>query len=132
MKAAVLTGVRAIEIIDIPEPILGPEDVLVDVKCTGLCGTDLNSYRGKLALVSYPRIPGHEISGVIIEKGVDVPDAIKLGNNVTLSPYTTCGICPSCRNGRPNCCQFNETLGVQRDGAMMDKFADPLQRSVHQ
>jgi 2-desacetyl-2-hydroxyethyl bacteriochlorophyllide A dehydrogenase len=123
MKAISLVQPKQIDVIEVDEPILGPEDVLVDVKYTGLCGTDLNSYRGKLALVSYPRIPGHEISGVIIDKGSDVPDAIKLGSNVTLSPYTTCGICPSCRNGRPNCCQFNETLGVQRDGAMMDKFA---------
>jgi threonine dehydrogenase-like Zn-dependent dehydrogenase len=76
-----------------------------------------------LALLTYPRIPGHEVSGVIAAKGQDVPDAIKIGSQVTLSPYTTCGICPACRSGRPNCCQFNETLGVQRDGAMMDRFA---------
>ena len=123
MKAISLTQPKQIELIDIPEPVVGPEDVLVDVKYIGLCGTDLNSYRGKLALVSYPRIPGHEISGVILDKGPKVPDSIKVGSKVTLSPYTTCGICPSCRNGRFNCCQFNETLGVQRDGAMMDKFA---------
>ena len=72
MKAISLTNPKQIELIDIPEPAIGAEDVLVDVQFIGLCGTDLNSYRGKLALVSYPRIPGHEISGVIVEKGAKV------------------------------------------------------------
>ena len=123
MKAISLSEPKRIEIIDVPEPQFGPEDVLVDIRFIGLCGTDLNSYRGRLTLLTYPRIPGHEVSGVISSKGQNVPDAIKLGSQVTLSPYSTCGICPACRSGRPNCCQFNETLGVQRDGAMMDKFA---------
>lgn len=123
MKAISLSEPKRLEIIDIPEPEVGPEDVLVDVRFIGLCGTDLNSYRGRLALLTYPRIPGHEVSGLIVAKGQAVPDAIKIGGQVTLSPYTNCGICPACRSGRPNCCQFNETLGVQRDGAMMDRFA---------
>ena len=123
MKAISLSEPKRLEIIDIPEPEVGPEDVLVDVRFIGLCGTDLNSYRGRLALLTYPRIPGHEVSGLILAKGQTVPDAIKIGSQVTLSPYTNCGICPACRSGRPNCCQFNETLGVQRDGAMMDRFA---------
>jgi threonine dehydrogenase-like Zn-dependent dehydrogenase len=123
MKAISLSEPRRLEIIDIPEPKVGPEDVLVEVRFIGLCGTDLNSYRGSLALLTYPRIPGHEVSGLILAKGQAVPDAIKIGSQVTLSPYTNCGICPACRSGRPNCCQFNETLGVQRDGAMMDRFA---------
>lgn len=123
MQAISLQQPRQIALIDVPEPVVGPEDVLVEVHKVGLCGTDLNSYRGKLALVSYPRIPGHEISGVITVKGTAVPDAIHLGSKVMLSPYTACGICPSCRNGRPNCCQFNQTLGVQRDGAMSRRFA---------
>ncbi len=123
MKAISLTQPKQIELIDIPEPKMGPEDVLVKVKYIGLCGTDLNSYRGKLALISYPRIPGHEVSGIIIDKGANVPDSIQVGNQVMLSPYTACGICPSCRNGRFNCCQYNQTLGVQRDGAMSEQFA---------
>lgn len=123
MKAISLAQPKEIELIEIPEPTVGPEDVLVDVKYIGLCGTDLNSYRGKNGMVAYPRIPGHEISGIIIEKGAQVPASIGLGSKVTLSPYTTCGICPACRSGRPNCCQFNQTLGVQRDGAMRERFA---------
>ncbi len=122
MKAISFTEPRNIEIIDIPEPELGPEDVLVDVHYVGLCGSDLNIYRGNFPLVSYPLIPGHEISGVVAEKSEKVPDVIQLGDKVVVVPYTNCGFCPACRIGRPNCCQFNQTLGVQRGGALVSKI----------
>ena len=120
MKAAVLTAPRKIEIIDIPEPEPGLEDVLIDIQVIGLCGSDLNAYRGLMPLLDYPRILGHEIGGVVIGKGEKVGDHIQIGDKVTVSPYTTCGVCPACRSDRPNCCQFNETYGVQRDGALME------------
>jgi threonine dehydrogenase-like Zn-dependent dehydrogenase len=123
MKAISFPAPRQVEIIDIPPPQLGPEDVMVDVHYVGLCGSDLNTYRGLFPLVTYPRIPGHEVSGIIIAKGAQVPESIKAGDKVMLSPYSDCGICPACRAGRPNCCQFNQTLGVQRDGAMTSRFA---------
>jgi len=112
-----------VEIIDVPVPQPRPEEVLLEVHYVGLCGSDLNMYRGTLAIVSYPRIPGHELSGVIVAKGEQVPNSIREGDRVTVSPYSECGICPACRAGRPNCCQFNQTLGLQRDGAMSSHFA---------
>jgi 2-desacetyl-2-hydroxyethyl bacteriochlorophyllide A dehydrogenase len=123
VKAICLSAPREVEIVDIPEPQLGPEDVIVEVYYAGLCGTDLNTYRGLFPLVTYPRIPGHEVSGVILAKGEHVPDSFNRGDRVTLSPYSECGVCPACRAGRPNCCQFNQTLGVQREGAMTSRFA---------
>jgi threonine dehydrogenase-like Zn-dependent dehydrogenase len=63
------------------------------------------------------------VSGTIVAKGSDVPDSIHEGRRVTLWPYSECGLCPACRLGRPNCCQFNQTLGLQRDGAMAERFA---------
>jgi 2-desacetyl-2-hydroxyethyl bacteriochlorophyllide A dehydrogenase len=118
-----LTTSRTIEIVDIPMPHLGPEDVMVDVHYVGICGTDLNSYRGLMPLVTYPRIPGHEVSGIIVARGAQVPKSIKEGARVMLSPYSHCGLCAACRIGRFNCCQFNQTLGVQRDGALTHRFA---------
>jgi len=123
MKAISFSEPRKVEIIAIPEPQSGPEDVLVEIHYVGLCGSDLNTYRGRFPLVTYPLIPGHEVSGVIVAKGERVPESINEGDRVTLLPYTHCGVCPACRVGRPNCCQFNQTLGVQRDGAMMHRFA---------
>ena len=99
--------------------------MIVEVHYVGLCGSDLNTYRGLFPLVTYPRIPGHEVSGVIVAKGEQVPEALNEGDRVMLSPYSHCGLCPACRAGRPNCCQFNQTLGVQRDGALSNRLAVP-------
>jgi threonine dehydrogenase-like Zn-dependent dehydrogenase len=63
------------------------------------------------------------VSGVIAAKGEKVPESINEGDRVMLSPYSHCGVCPACRVGRTNCCQFNQTLGVQRDGALTRRFA---------
>ena len=112
-----------IETIDVPEPHLGSEDVLVEIRYVGLCGSDLSMYRGTFAIGTYPRIPGHEVSGTIVAKGENVPDSIREGSQVTLWPYTECGVCPACRVGRINCCQVNQTLGLQRDGALAERFA---------
>jgi len=109
--------------VKIAEPVLGPEDVLIDIHYVGLCGSDLAAYRGQSPMVSYPRIPGHEVSGIIVETGAQVPERIAIGQHVMVSPYSACGLCPACRAGRPNCCEFNETLGVQRDGALAEKIA---------
>ncbi len=76
-------------------------------------------------MVSFPRIPGHEIAGTIVESGDGVPEKLARGMNVTLSPYTNCGACPACKRGRFNACRFNETLGVQRDGALTEFITVP-------
>jgi len=123
MKAISFSAPRKVETITMPAPQLGPEDVMVDIHYVGLCGSDLNTYRGLFPLVTYPRIPGHEVSGGIVAKGEQVPESVNEGDRVMLSPYSHCGLCPACRAGRPNCCQFNQTLGLQRDGAMTSKFA---------
>ena len=99
--------------------------VKLEIKYIGYCGSDLNTYRGFNPLVKLPRIPGHEISAVIVEKGASVPDAWRVGQAVTVSPYTNCGLCSSCLKGRPHCCRFNETLGVQRDGALTKYITVP-------
>ena len=123
MKAISFPAPRKVEVIDIPDPQLGPEDVLVDIHYVGLCGSDLNAYRGLSPLATYPRIPGHEVSGVVAAKGEKAPESISVGGRVMLSPYSHCGVCPACRVGRTNCCQFNQTLGVQRDGALTHRLA---------
>lgn len=123
MKAVTFVKPGHIELTEQPAPQIGPEDILIDMHYVGLCGTDLSSYRGTMPLVSYPRIPGHEDSGVILEKGAQVPDTFAEGDQVMISPCAHCGDCPPCRQGRFNCCVTNKTLGVQRDGALLDKIA---------
>lgn len=122
MKAISLVRPEQVEIIDTPEPEVGREDVLIEIRWVGLCGSDLNAYRGLSPMVTYPRIPGHEVSGVVAEVGPEVPDTIRRGAAVTVSPYSHCGVCAACRIGRANCCRHNQTLGVQRDGALAERI----------
>jgi threonine dehydrogenase-like Zn-dependent dehydrogenase len=122
MRAFVIDAPGETRIGDLDRPQPGPEEVLLQTRIVGMCGTDLSTFRGKNPLVSYPRIPGHEIAATIVETGAGVPKRFAEGMNVTLSPYTHCGHCASCKRGRVNACQFNQTLGVQRDGAMKDYF----------
>jgi 2-desacetyl-2-hydroxyethyl bacteriochlorophyllide A dehydrogenase len=128
MKAFLITQAGETEIGERDRPIVGAGEVLLEVKFVGLCGSDLNTYRGKNPMVTYPRIPGHEIAATIEEAGSDVPAEWQAGVNVTLSPYTSCGECAACRRGRENCCKNNQTLGVQRDGALTEYIVAPWQK----
>lgn len=123
MKAIVLEEPGRAVIKDVPEPQRGAGDVLLAVRRIGLCGSDLNTFRGRNPLVSYPRIPGHEIAATIVDPGTHTEWAV--GTHVTLSPYAACGSCPSCLRGRPNACRENQTLGVQCDGALTECIAVP-------
>jgi 2-desacetyl-2-hydroxyethyl bacteriochlorophyllide A dehydrogenase len=125
MRALVIESPGETRVAEIATPVPGPDEVLLRTVRIGMCGTDLSTFRGKNPLVTYPRIPGHEIAARIVEAGASVPSRFTPGLEVTLSPYTACGKCPSCLRGRVNACQFNQTLGVQRDGAMTDYFVAP-------
>ena len=108
-------------------PTLVDGAVLIRVRTVGFCGSDLNTFRGLNPLVSYPRVPGHEIAGVVEAVGVDVPMPLAVGDDVTVVPYTACGRCSACRRGRINTCRNNQTLGVQRDGALTECIVVPWQ-----
>ena len=81
-------------------------------------------------MVKLPVIPGHEVGAVIEEIGDGVPSGFEVGMNVTLNPYTNCGKCASCRNGRVNACEHNETLGVQRNGVMCEYAVLPWEKII--
>jgi len=125
MKALVLQKAGHASIETVPEPVVERGEVLLKVRMVGFCGSDLNSFRGLNPLVSYPRILGHEVSATVVH-GVD--SALRSGTDVALSPYTSCGQCASCQRGRQNACQFNQTLGVQRDGALSQFIAVPREK----
>ncbi len=124
MKALVMKEPGDVVIETVPDAVATNDDVLLKVRMIGLCGTDLSSYRGKNPLISFPRIPGHEVAATIAEPSKAHPE-LAAGVDVTLSPYFGCGRCPACLQRRPNACQFNETLGVQRNGAMTEYIAVP-------
>ena len=105
-------------------------EVLLKVLYVGFCGSDLNTYRGRNLMALNPVIPGHEIGAVIERVGADVPGDLRKGLVVTCNPYTNCGHCAACRNGRYNACEHNETLGVQRDGAMREYITLPWEKVI--
>lgn len=115
-------------LVDIPVPHPARGEVLLRIDRVGYCGSDLSTFRGGNPLVSYPRIPGHELAGVVIDVADGVPATIARGTAATVIPYTACGTCASCRRGRTNACERNQTLGVQRDGGMTAYLAVPWQK----
>jgi 2-desacetyl-2-hydroxyethyl bacteriochlorophyllide A dehydrogenase len=125
MKAFVINSPGVTSIHDVAEPVPGEGDVLLRVRAAGFCGTDLSSFRGINPLVSYPRIPGHELGCTIEAIGSAVPREFRIGQDVLVHPYKPCGRCTACLQKRPNCCRDNETLGVQREGGMTELIAVP-------
>lgn len=127
MKALVLEKPGKALLAVVPDPPLAAGQVLLRVRMVGFCGSDLNSFRGLNPLVSYPRILGHEVAATILQNTSD-NRGLSVGMDVALSPYTSCGECAACRHGRPNACQFNHTLGVQRDGALTEFLVMPPEK----
>jgi 2-desacetyl-2-hydroxyethyl bacteriochlorophyllide A dehydrogenase len=128
MKTFLIDKPEAFSFGRMPAPEVNTGDVLLKIERVGLCGSDLTTFRGLNPMVTYPRIPGHEIAATIIKAGPAVPAHLPVGRMVTVVPYTTCGRCASCRANRMNACRFNQTLGVQRDGALTEFIAVPWQQ----
>jgi threonine dehydrogenase-like Zn-dependent dehydrogenase len=131
MKAMAIEAPGVVGLKELTQPVPGPDEVLLRVAVIGYCGSDLNTYRGLNPLVSYPRVPGHEIGATIEACGPDVPEPWRPGLAVTCAPYTSCGKCAACKKGRFNACQFNQTLGVQREGALTEFIVVPWQKLFH-
>jgi len=130
MKAVEITSPGVVNIVERPAPTLAAGEALLRIRRVGFCGTDLSSYRGVNPLVAYPRVPGHEIGAVIEQLAPDVKGSWRLGQQVLVIPYTNCGQCAACRTGRTNCCARNQTLGVQREGAMTELIAVPVAKLI--
>ena len=130
MKAIQISEPSVMKVIDMPEPQMGDDEVLLKMKYVGFCGSDLNTFRGGNPMVKMPVVPGHEVGAEIVKVGKNVPEVLKPGMVVTVNPYTNCGKCASCRNGRVNACEHNETLGVQRWGAMCEYLSLPWEKVI--
>lgn len=130
MKAIKIIKEGLVQTVELPRPDLRVGHVLLKIDYVGFCGSDLNTFRGLNPLVRLPIIPGHEIAGTVVEIGADVSPEIQMGMRVTVNPYSNCGRCAACKNNKPNACQFNETMGVQRHGAMADYIAVPYEKVI--
>lgn len=114
MKAVFLTETKKLELRDIPIPEYKTDEVLIRIKETGLCGSDLHYYKyGKVGdhIVTEPHILGHESSGIVVETGAAVTN-LKKGDRVSIEPGLPCLHCEHCLSGRYNLCESVKFLGV--------------------
>jgi 2-desacetyl-2-hydroxyethyl bacteriochlorophyllide A dehydrogenase len=123
MKTVICEQPGRLEVVERPKPEAAPGDVLIRVKRIGVCGTDLHIFTGNQPYLSYPRVMGHELSGVV----ESAPDGarVKAGDAVYVMPYLSCGRCVACRAGKTNCCTNIRVLGVHADGGMTEYLAVP-------
>ncbi len=116
MKAMVLERFHApLTWQEVPEPALGPRDVLLRVRANGLCATDLKIADGLVPTVSLPHIPGHEAAGEVVAVGAETPD-LQPGDHVTVYPTEGCGFCDHCRLGQENYCATAPRTGFELNG----------------
>lgn len=121
MRAAVVsTSTSDVELQDVPDPIPGPGDVVVDVAACGLCGTDLHVATGDYAPLRLPVVIGHEFAGIVSAVAPDVLRR-KVGDRVAVDPSLYCGRCEYCASGRDNLCTEGGGLGTTADGAFAER-----------
>lgn len=125
MKSMKLTGIRMMEMMEVPEPVLqNPGDVKIKLLTLGICGSDVHYYtKGRIGsqIVRYPFAVGHECAGVVAEKGHFVT-RIKEGDIIAVEPSMWCGKCDQCLSGRHHTCRNIKFLGCpgQAEGALSE------------
>lgn len=130
MKAALLTGLRTMELRDVPEPkVAEPTDVLLKIATVGVCGSDMHYYKaGRIGcqIVEYPWIVGHECAGRVLEVGPGVT-RFQVGDRIAVDPLITCGQCDQCRIGQIHTCRNQAFLGCpgQAQGSLCEYLVMP-------
>ncbi len=130
MLAARVHGPHELRLETVPDPTVGPLDVLIAIQVAAICKTDMEIYAGtmihvKTGLLKLPRTPGHEWAGVVTRVG-DAVTRFKPGDRVTGDTAIGCGVCRDCLAGRYNICAYRQTVGVLRkDGAFAEYLVMP-------
>ena len=123
MRAAVLTGIRKVELQERPEPEARPGWVVVQVESASLCGTDVHQFDGRID-TPFPRVPGHDFAGRVESVG-DGVDPSLVGLEVAVKPSLPCGDCADCSAGRLGDCQRKKLIGLWSDGCLTERVAVP-------
>ena len=123
MRALLCSSPRKLSLVERRAPVAAAGAPLVRVKRAGVCGTDLHIFEGAQPYFEYPRVIGHELGGEIA--ALAGPSRFRVGQQVAVLPYVSCGVCVACRRGKPNCCQRMNVIGVHSDGGFADWLAVP-------
>jgi len=121
MKALVYHGPEDLRYEEVPVPRYSDDEVLVKIMAVGICGSDVHGYLGKTGRRTPPMIMGHEMSGIIVEKGKNVKN-FEVGDRVAVFPYVTCNQCSYCQNGLFNCCENKKFFGVFSNSGGMAEY----------
>jgi L-iditol 2-dehydrogenase len=129
MNALLLTQYMQLEMVEMPVPSIGADDVLVRVRACGICGSDVHGLDGRTGRRIPPLVMGHEAAGEVVETGANVTD-LKPGDRVTFDSTVYCGRCFFCLRGEQNLCDNREVLGVspgpyRRHGAFAEFVSVP-------
>lgn len=125
MKAIKLEKPWEISMVETAKPTPKKGEALIKIVTAGVCGSDIGALRGTNGLVSYPRVIGHELAGIIEQIEDDNPKGLKVGDRVIVDPYLYCGDCYPCSIKRTNCCTDLKVLGVHVNGGMAEYFCHP-------
>lgn len=120
MRAILFTGRNELDFTDLPDPRPGPGEVVVQVRASGICHTDIEVLRGNYGTSAFPVVPGHEYAGVVIETG-DGVETVFPGDAVVVDPNIECGTCPACRRGWAHLCTGLQAYGVTRHGGFAEQ-----------
>jgi 2-desacetyl-2-hydroxyethyl bacteriochlorophyllide A dehydrogenase len=129
MQQVVLTGPGSLLRRDVSEPSAVQGEALFAIKRIGVCGSDFHAFAGRHPAYVYPRVLGHELSGIVLEAPQN-EFGIEAGDRCAIDPYMNCQVCAPCRAGRSNCCERLQVLGIHRDGGMQDVVSVPF-RLLH-
>ena len=130
MRAVVFEGPGRVKVDSVPDPAPGKTDVVVEVAACGICGTDVHVREGSYGGTEYPLVPGHEVSGTVVEVGSEVR-SLAIGDRVVLDPTLSCGQCEYCLNGQYNLCAHWNSMGVTRDDGGSAEFVLSPVRNAH-
>lgn len=125
MKAIKIETPWEVACVETDQPVPKQGEALIKIMTAGICGSDIGAFRGTNGLVSYPRVIGHELAGVIEAIEPNNPKGLRVGDKVLVDPYLYCGHCYPCSIGRTNCCTDLKVLGVHVDGGMAEYFCHP-------
>lgn len=126
MRQAVMTQPGKIEFRQIAPPQIRSDQILMETRRIGVCGSDIHVFHGKHPYTSYPVVQGHEVSGVVAAVGEGVSD-LAVGDKITFAPQVVCGECYPCQHGMYHICENLKVMGFQTDGAGQDLFPLPAE-----
>ncbi len=124
MKAGILKDIEKLTVEDVPDPEAGPGEIVIQVKACAVCGTDVKVFHHGHKHIVFPRITGHEVTGVVVDCGAGVSN-FQPGDRVAVAPAIPCGQCHYCRQGWQTMCDNLKAIGYHYDGGFAELMKVP-------